>query len=110
MARSLSFRPFRWTGARAYGLYLWHWPIVMVVGQYTDWGEFETIAAEVAVSFAVAALSYQVLERPIMRRVAARHPLSRCRWEASTSRSPRHGVVGAVTAAAPSAQPAHLPG
>ena len=86
MARSLSFRPFRWTGARAYGLYLWHWPIVMVVGQYTDWGEFETIAAEVAVSFAVAALSYQVLERPIMRRVGRPPPPG---GGAATGRRPR---------------------
>jgi hypothetical protein len=51
-----------------------------------------------------------VLERPIMRRVAARHPRVAVPVGSVDGPLAEDGVAGAVRAAGPSAQPAHLPG
>jgi|SoiMethySBSTD1v2_1073268.scaffolds.fasta_scaffold20074_3 peptidoglycan/LPS O-acetylase OafA/YrhL len=74
LARFLAWKPFQLTGEMTYGLYLWHWPTIMVVDQYTDWPEFPTIALQVVVSFVVATISYRYLERPILDRWAPRFP------------------------------------
>ena len=74
LARGLSWRPFRLTGEMTYGLYLWHWPLIMVIDQYTSWPEVPTILFQVAASFTTASISYRYLERPILERWAPRFP------------------------------------
>ncbi|MFD2092774.1 acyltransferase family protein [Blastococcus deserti] len=59
----------RWTGARSYGLYLWHYPVILLVSAtglvpYTRPKQ----VLEVALSFTVAALSYRWIEQPFLRR------------------------------------------
>jgi peptidoglycan/LPS O-acetylase OafA/YrhL/lysophospholipase L1-like esterase len=67
-ARLLSFPPVRYVGAISYGLYLWHWPVFVVLDNartgLTGWPLF---AIRVTVAVAVAALSYHVVEMPIRR-------------------------------------------
>ncbi|WP_293786678.1 acyltransferase family protein, partial [uncultured Aeromicrobium sp.] len=68
LARALSVAPLRWLGERSYGLYLWHWPLV-VIATRTAPSEHAQLAAwaGVLVSVVVAAASYRFLELPMRR-------------------------------------------
>ncbi len=62
----------RWVGARSYGLYLWHWPVVLVVGQDLPVAPggldyLLTRAWALVVTFAAADLSYRFVETPVRR-------------------------------------------
>ena len=73
-ARLLSLRPVRYVGSISYGLYLWHWPIFVIVGpEQTGLTRWPLFAVRLLVTFALAALSYRFLEMPI-RRTALRGP------------------------------------
>ncbi len=66
----------RWLGARSYGIYLWHWPVVLVVGQDLPvapggGGYVLTRLWAVVVTLAAADLSYRFVESPV-RRLGAR--------------------------------------
>lgn len=57
----------RYIGRRSYGIYLWHWPIFMVTRPGIDvpWSEPVAFAVRIAVTFAIAELSYRLVEMPI---------------------------------------------
>ncbi len=68
----------RWVGERSYGLYLWHWPVLILLGAalpLVDRAGSEAWLlglAALVISLALAALSYRFLEQPIrQRRVGA---------------------------------------
>ena len=68
-ARALSLRPVRYVGAISYGLYLWHWPVFVIVGpEQTGLTRWPLFALRVAITFAIAAASFHFLEMPIRRR------------------------------------------
>lgn len=62
--------PMRWIGKRSYGIYLWHYPVIALSEKQvnTDGPEPLRIALQLAVSVALAALSYRYVENPIRRR------------------------------------------
>lgn len=67
VARPLNWRPVVYIGVISYGIYLWHWPLSVWLGQKgRAFSGPETVAALV-LSIAVASLSYYLLERPIRR-------------------------------------------
>ena len=67
-ARALSLRPVRYVGAISYGLYLWHWPIfVLLDNARTGLLGWPLFILRAAVSVGVAAISYRFLEMPIRR-------------------------------------------
>jgi len=69
MASALSFAPLRWLGLISYGLYLYHWPVVVIMGPTRlDWGPVALFGARVAISLALAAVSYWLIEQPLRRR------------------------------------------
>lgn len=68
LRRLLSLPPLVWIGRRSYGLYLWHWPL-MVLAHYAAPGIPETVrgVAVVVLTVVVAAASYRWLENPVRR-------------------------------------------
>lgn len=68
-ARVLGRRWLTWLGQRSYGVYLWHWPvIVLATPRWTALPAPLRDAAMVAVSLLLAELSYRLVEQPIRRR------------------------------------------
>ena len=64
----LSMRPLRAVGMISYGLYLWHWPVDVVLdSSRTGLTGFPLIGTQVAVTAVIATASYLVVERPIRR-------------------------------------------
>jgi len=67
--RVLSLRPLVLIGLVSYGMYLWHFPIVTFTNEWVGPTSTPTIALlAVALTFAVTAVSYVVVESPIRRR------------------------------------------
>lgn len=64
-----------WMGTRSFGIYLWHWPAVVVLRPGIDVGLHPALAAiaSLAVAFTLGTLSYRIVERPFLRR--RRQPL-----------------------------------
>ncbi len=60
--------PAVWVGQRSYGLYLWHWPIFILISAHTDLAGPAGVVVKFGLTFAVAMLSYQLLEMPIRQR------------------------------------------
>jgi peptidoglycan/LPS O-acetylase OafA/YrhL len=68
VARALAWRPLLWLGAISYGVYLWHWPIFLALnGERTGWTGSPLFVLRCAVTVAVAAASWWLLEQPIRR-------------------------------------------
>jgi hypothetical protein len=66
--RVLAVEPLRLLGLISYGVYLVHWPIFLVLdGRRTGLDREPLFALRVAVTLAVAAASYFLLEKPIRR-------------------------------------------
>ena len=69
--RLLSSAPLVWIGARSYGLYLWHWPVyVLLDAERTGLPDegVSLLLLRLAVTFVVSALSYRFVEAPIRER------------------------------------------
>lgn len=66
--RWLSARPLVWLGRRSYGLYLWHYPVVVAVAaELSGAGWLLRAALIVPVSLALTALSWRYVETPFLR-------------------------------------------
>jgi peptidoglycan/LPS O-acetylase OafA/YrhL len=59
IAGLLGARPLRWLGERSYGVYLWHWPVIAILGPNP--------IADSVIAIALAAASWTFIERPILR-------------------------------------------
>jgi peptidoglycan/LPS O-acetylase OafA/YrhL len=70
----LGWKPLRWVGIRSYGIYLWHFPIIVLTtpGGVANGSEPLREALQAAATFAVAALSWKYLEEPIRHGVLGR--------------------------------------
>jgi peptidoglycan/LPS O-acetylase OafA/YrhL len=73
LGRALGWSPLRWTGVRSYGIYLWHYPLIVLTAPALVAGGFSTprAVAAAAASVAVAALSWRFVEEPIRRGLRA---------------------------------------
>lgn len=70
--RIMELAPLRWIGVRSYGIYLWHWPM-LVFGRIlipTAMGTVENVAVDVLfalISFVASDLSYRFIEEPMRK-------------------------------------------
>jgi hypothetical protein len=67
-ARALSLPPLTALGLISYGVYLWHWPVIVLLGP--DVIPLEGVAlalVQATLAIGIAVLSYVLLERPIRR-------------------------------------------
>jgi peptidoglycan/LPS O-acetylase OafA/YrhL len=62
---ALSWRPFVAVGLRSYGLYLWHWPIFVLVG--ATHGAVGRFTIGLALAAVATELSYRYVETPVRR-------------------------------------------
>lgn len=86
-----------WLGRRSYGIYLWHWPVIVLAEpRWTALPAPARDLAMIALSLALAECSYRWLEHPIRRRVA---------WAAGTRASWATLAVTALAVAAAVAAP-----
>ena len=67
----LTWRPLVAVGRISYGIYLFHYPIVVAVGDRMGTSGPLTLALGLPLTLGVAALSYRLVEQPLLRRRAA---------------------------------------
>ena len=73
LRRVLSVRPLRLLGGISYGLYLWHWPVQVALDPtHTGLDGLTLDGVRIAATFALATLSFYVVERPIRRGLLGR--------------------------------------
>ncbi len=89
--RVLASPPLRWLGDRSYGLYLWHWPAILLLSpERTHLDGVVLDAAQVLVSVVLADLSLRFVEAPIRSRRRLRG------WRAPVAMTAAFSVVTAL--------------
>jgi peptidoglycan/LPS O-acetylase OafA/YrhL/lysophospholipase L1-like esterase len=96
----LGWKPLRWIGVRSYGIYLWHYPVIILTSPANSAENLPRAALQVGASVGIAALSWRFVEEPIRQGALGRvwkRMRSRTAWQAQ-----RAGVGGwaAVTGGA----------
>jgi peptidoglycan/LPS O-acetylase OafA/YrhL len=65
VGRALGWGPLRWIGVRSYGIYLWHFPVIVMTSQPNVKPGLLLAGLQIAASILLAALSWQLIEEPI---------------------------------------------
>ncbi len=92
IGQALGVAPLRWIGERSYGIYLWHWPIILLVTGVNTRPSAGVVVGEAALVLLAASLSFRFVEEPIRRGRAQR-------WLSQYSRRFQLEVVGAAALA-----------
>ncbi|PRY63254.1 peptidoglycan/LPS O-acetylase OafA/YrhL [Knoellia remsis] len=98
----------RWIGQRSYGLYLWHWPVILIIeadlawAQRGDDGYLWSRLWAVLVTVAIADLSFRFVETPVRQhgfRSAAQRGLRRLRYAGTRTARATWAAVTVLTIA-----------
>ncbi|WP_435203428.1 acyltransferase family protein [Janibacter sp. GS2] len=104
---TLDLAPLAWIGRRSYGIYLWHWPVILIVSQDipTDAGTSPFVWTRVwavLVTLALADLSFRFVETPVRRlgfRETGRRVARTLRMRSARNRKIVAGTVLALASA-----------
>src|SRR5215217_3098392 len=102
---AVGWTPLRWLGVRSYGIYLWHWPIIVLTAPGLEQKPSLSLQGlQVAATIVVAALSWRFVEEPIRRgalgRLWASLKANRRRRRMAIPRAAWVVLAGAVTSLA----------
>jgi peptidoglycan/LPS O-acetylase OafA/YrhL len=72
VARALALAPMRGVGRISYGIYLWHWPVIVAIAAPAaalEWlpGTIGLNVTRVVITLAIATLSFVLVERPVLQ-------------------------------------------
>jgi peptidoglycan/LPS O-acetylase OafA/YrhL len=69
LGRALGVAPLRWLGVRSYGIYLWHYPVIVLTTPLVDTAgpHLARDLLQIGATLAIAALSWRFIEEPIRR-------------------------------------------
>ncbi|PGL70654.1 acetyltransferase [Bacillus sp. AFS055030] len=69
IGRFLSMKPLKWIGLRSYGIYLWQYPVIILLSPKVNTGDISLFRAicQITLIFVLAALSYHYIEDPIRK-------------------------------------------
>ena len=86
LAPVIGCRPLRWIGERSYGIYLWHFPIIILTTPEGAGPSVVRDLVQLAAIIGVSALSWTYIENPIrhgaLKRLRGRHVVTRPAWAA----------------------------
>ncbi len=94
----LGWRPLRWIGVRSYGIYLWHYPVIVLTTPANATENLPRAAAQVVATIVLAALSWRYVEEPI-RRGAIGRAWQRVRVRRLTGLGPARVAAAAASVA-----------
>ena len=99
--RVLGWTPMRWLGVRSYGIYLWHYPVIVLTTPVNATENLPRAAWQTAVTIVVSALSWQYIESPIRRGALGRlwKQLRSPDWRTRTTRQATLAARGTAVAA-----------
>jgi peptidoglycan/LPS O-acetylase OafA/YrhL len=86
LSRVVAGRGLQWCGRLSYSLYLWHWPVYIVVADRTDLDGWRLTLVRVAATVVVSVTGYQLVEQYVRRRAQWAHG--------------RHGTISTAVAMA----------
>lgn len=69
LGKLLAWKPLSWIGTRSYGIYLWHYPIMVLSTPVYEIGNpsYLRVALQLAITCIIAELSYRFIETPIRK-------------------------------------------
>ena len=68
----LGFEPLRWIGERSYGIYLWHYPVIILTTPANAAPNPARALLQTSASIGLAALSWRYIEQPVRHGALAR--------------------------------------
>jgi len=61
----LGWEPLRWVGERSYGIYLWHYPVIVLTTPLNTAPSVFRASLQIAATLILAALSWRLIEQPV---------------------------------------------
>jgi peptidoglycan/LPS O-acetylase OafA/YrhL/lysophospholipase L1-like esterase len=94
---ALGWRPLRWIGVRSYGIYLWHYPVIVLTTPVNATEDLTRATLQIFASIGLAAVSWRFVEEPIRHGALGKlwRRARSARWDLrSAGLSGRAGLVG----------------